>query len=60
MKVERAIVFGWSWLGIGVIRFYVTDESSYYTMWMLFLTRKFAVGFHAGGGSKIKKEGGEG
>lgn len=51
MRVERSVVFGWNWFGIGMVRFHVTD-SSYYTMWMLFLTNKFAIGFHIGGVSR--------
>jgi hypothetical protein len=45
MRVERSVVFGWTWFGIGMVRYHVS-ESSRYTMWMLFLTNKFAIGFH--------------
>ena len=51
MRVERSVVLGWTWLGIGMVRCHVS-ESSWYTMWMLFLTTKFAVGFHVGGVSR--------
>lgn len=51
MRVERACTFGFSWLGVGMVRLHVTDNS-YYTMWMLFLTTKFAIGFHVGGCSR--------
>ena len=45
MRVELSVVFGWTWLGIGMVRYHVS-ESSRYTIWMLFLTNKFAIGFH--------------
>ena len=51
MPVERSVVYGWPWFGIGMVRFHVSD-SSWYTMWMLFLTNKFAVGVHVGGVSR--------
>jgi hypothetical protein len=51
MPVEGSVVLGWTWFGIGMVRFHVS-ESSWYTMWMLFLTNKFAVGFHVGGVSR--------
>lgn len=51
MKVDRTVLLGWTWFGIGRVRFYVSD-SSWYTIWMLFLTRKFAIGFHVGGGNR--------
>ena len=51
MRVERSCVMGWPSFGVGMVRFHVT-ESSWYTMWMVFLTTKFAFGFHVGGVSR--------
>ena len=55
MQVTHSVTIGWPWFGIGKIRYHVT-ETGYYTMWMLFLTTKFAVGFHVGGTSRMSEE----
>lgn len=55
MQVTHSTTIGWHWFGIGKIRYHVT-ETGYYTMWMLFLTTKFAVGFHVGGTSRMSEE----
>ncbi len=55
MQVTHSTTIGWPWFGIGKIRYHVT-ETGYYTMWMLFLTTKFAVGFHVGGTSRMSEE----
>jgi len=55
MRVSRSVVLGTPSFGIGKIRFWIND-SDYYTMVMLFLGRRFAVGFHYGGCTKLPKE----
>ena len=55
MQVTHSVTIGWPWFGIGKIRYHVT-ETGYYTMWMLFLTTKFAIGFHVGGTSRMSEE----
>jgi hypothetical protein len=48
MRVDRSVWIGWTWFGLGMVRFYI-DADNWYTMWMLFLTNKFAIGVHFGG-----------
>ncbi len=55
MQVTHSTTIGWPWFGVGKIRYHVT-ETGYYTMWMLFLTTKFAIGFHVGGTSRLSEE----
>lgn len=51
MNVSKIGVWGWDWLGVVRVRFHVTEDL-YYTMWLLTITRKFAIGFHVGGSSR--------
>ena len=50
-NVDRSVLYGRTWLGIGRIRFYLPD-GKFYTMWVVFITSKFAFGFHFGGSTK--------
>lgn len=41
---------GWPSFGFGRLRLYFT-ETTWYTLWVFFLTKKFSVAFHFGGKS---------
>lgn len=45
MRFEHSVVLGWTWFGIGRVRLLPT-ETTQYTIWLVFLTNKFAVGIH--------------
>ncbi len=48
IKVTRVVFWGWPWFGLGRIRFHF-PPTDYLTMWVLCITRRFAIGVHVGG-----------